>query len=560
MRTNRLEMWLPKLILGLALYVLATATSFAQVVNCPGDLIQAAINAAPPGPVSITINGVCTENIVIGRDNVQLFGGTGGGVTGASTFNAITVLGASGVRIQDLSVSNGGGAGIVLLENAGATINNVTIADNAGTGLFVRQGSFARVENNTHISGSGFCEVQISEAGNVWMQDTTIVSNQPDVNVCVGLGIYRDASVRLLGTNSITNTTMTGFAIDVFHGSTLRQSNGHTTVSGNVEVGTESNMDFRDADITGNANVLFNSVLRFRDQGTVPSNVTVTGDIFVNETNVLQFSSLGPTTINGTIHCNGGTLFGKDNVTGATLDCPAPLHVLRADGSAKILVEELNAAAAPRNMFELRNNGPIGFNMLNTDSNVRWRFAAQVDGFRINVADAGDLGPEMTVFEDGSLQVGKNNTQQLFLDTGGNLTLQGTLTELSDVNAKTDFQAVAGQDILTQLAALPISKWRYKHDSAENLHLGPTAQAFHAAFGLGADERHLAPKDIASVALVGVKELHKMIEVRDAEIAKRDARVAALEGRVMKLEAALARVLAAQASPRLAAVQQDQLH
>jgi hypothetical protein len=206
--------------------------------------------------------------------------------------------------------------------------------------------------------------------------------------------------------------------------------------------------------------------------------------------------------------------------------------------------------AGPHNMFELRNNGPIGFNMLNTDSNVRWRFAAQVDGFRINVADAGDLGPEMTVFEDGSLQVGKNNTQQLFLDTSGNLTLQGTLTEMSDVNAKTDFQAVAGQDILTQLAALPISKWRYKHDSAENLHLGPTAQDFYRAFGLGADETHLAPKDIASVALVGVKELNQTLRQE----------IKALEGRVIELEAALARVLAAQASPRLAAVHQGQLH
>jgi hypothetical protein len=228
----------------------------------------------------------------------------------------------------------------------------------------------------------------------------------------------------------------------------------------------------------------------------------------------------------------------------------SPVHVFRGDGTAQVLVEETKAVAGPQNMFELRNNGPVGFNMLNTDSNVRWRFAAQVDGFRVNIADAGDAGPEMTVFETGALQVGKNGTQQLFLDASGNLTIQGTLTEMSDVAAKEGFATVDGQSILARLQDLPITQWRYKKDTSQSPHLGPMAQDFYSAFGLGSDDKHISPRDVASVALVGVKELNQTLRQE----------IKALEGRVIELEAALARMLAAQASPRLAAVQQDQLH
>ncbi len=213
----------------------------------------------------------------------------------------------------------------------------------------------------------------------------------------------------------------------------------------------------------------------------------------------------------------------------------APLHVLRTDGSAQVLVEETTVAVSPRNMFELRNNGPVGFNMFNTDTNQRWRFAAQVDGFRINIADAGDLGPEMIVFVDGSVQMGKNQTQQFFLDTAGNLTIQGTLTEASDVNAKEDFVDLEGAQVLAKLSALPVTEWSFKGDPVR--HIGPTAQDFHAAFGLGGDDKHIAPKDVASVALVGVKELHTMIAVRDAEIAALKQRLAALEGMVSRVVA-----------------------
>jgi hypothetical protein len=216
----------------------------------------------------------------------------------------------------------------------------------------------------------------------------------------------------------------------------------------------------------------------------------------------------------------------------------APLHVFRNNGTAQILVQEVTPITQPRNLFELVNNGPVGFNMFNTNTNQRWRFAAQVDGFRINIADAGDAGPEMIVFADGAVQMGKNQTQQFFLDTSGNVTIQGTLNALSDVKAKANIEAVDGPALLARVATLPIATWSYKEESTR--HVGPMAQDFHAAFGLGVDDKHIAPGDVASVALVGVKELHRSVQALRKEVQVRDERIAAQDVKLAEREVELA--------------------
>jgi hypothetical protein len=48
------------------------------------------------------------------------------------------------------------------------------------------------------------------------------------------------------------------------------------------------------------------------------------------------------------------------------------------------------------------------------------------------------------------------------------------------------------------------------------------------------------------VALVGVKELHKMIETREATITRQEAEIAALKKHLARMETALNRVLATQ--------------
>jgi hypothetical protein len=44
------------------------------------------------------------------------------------------------------------------------------------------------------------------------------------------------------------------------------------------------------------------------------------------------------------------------------------------------------------------------------------------------------------------------------------------------------------------------------------------AQDFHAAFGLGTDERHIATVDADGVALAAIQGLNEKVEAKNAEI------------------------------------------
>jgi hypothetical protein len=94
---------------------------------------------------------------------------------------------------------------------------------------------------------------------------------------------------------------------------------------------------------------------------------------------------------------------------------------------------------------------------------------------------------------------------------------------------------VRPDDVLTRLSNVPIATWRYKGDEPNAVHLGPMAQDFFAAFGLGTDQRRIAPGDMAGVSLAAVQALHKQVNAKDTEIAELKQRLADLEALVSTL-------------------------
>jgi hypothetical protein len=102
---------------------------------------------------------------------------------------------------------------------------------------------------------------------------------------------------------------------------------------------------------------------------------------------------------------------------------------------------------------------------------------------------------------------------------------------LSDSNAKTDVTPLDTQEVLKKVSALPVTAWRYKHDPTRS-YIGPMAQDFHAAFGLGFDDEHISTLDTDGVALAAIKGL---IE----ELRERKNRSAAQARRLVELEAEL---------------------
>jgi hypothetical protein len=124
---------------------------------------------------------------------------------------------------------------------------------------------------------------------------------------------------------------------------------------------------------------------------------------------------------------------------------------------------------------------------------------------------------------------------------GAHLTTGGVWTNGSSRLFKEAFNAVDPERILEHVLALRITRWRYR-GSDDGWHLGPVAEDFHAAFGLGDDERYIGTVDADGVALAALQGLHRRTEARAAALeaenaSLRDAleglarRVAALEGR-----------------------------
>ncbi|MEM7342625.1 MAG: tail fiber domain-containing protein [Chloroflexota bacterium] len=119
----------------------------------------------------------------------------------------------------------------------------------------------------------------------------------------------------------------------------------------------------------------------------------------------------------------------------------------------------------------------------------------------------------------------------------------GSWSSISDRAAKENFVPVDGQAILAEVVAMPIESWNYIAQDPSIRHMGPMAQDFHAAFGLGVDNKHINTIDADGVALAAIQGLNQKVETVEtenellvqantqlrADLAEMEARLAALE-------------------------------
>jgi Chaperone of endosialidase len=111
----------------------------------------------------------------------------------------------------------------------------------------------------------------------------------------------------------------------------------------------------------------------------------------------------------------------------------------------------------------------------------------------------------------------------------------GTWASVSDRSAKTDIVPLDDDSILAKVAALPVSAWRYKSESGVR-HVGPMAQDFYAAFGVGIDDRHITSIDEDGVALAAIKALSEKLERKAGAIGKLQRENAAMQRRLAAIE------------------------
>lgn len=175
----------------------------------------------------------------------------------------------------------------------------------------------------------------------------------------------------------------------------------------------------------------------------------------------------------------------------------------------------------PFGQFHVRGRG--GFDLpqiratqLNPQDSARFRM------------ETGNQAWDIAANPDGSLRFYSRNQDNVIMDANGGLSAR-VINQTSDRNAKEEFKAVNGREVLAKVAAMPISEWQFKGEGQGSRHVGPMAQDFHAAFGVGQDDRHIATVDADGVALAAIQGLH-------AEAQEKDARIRALEEQVRRLD------------------------
>ncbi|MBV8491737.1 MAG: tail fiber domain-containing protein [Candidatus Eremiobacteraeota bacterium] len=114
----------------------------------------------------------------------------------------------------------------------------------------------------------------------------------------------------------------------------------------------------------------------------------------------------------------------------------------------------------------------------------------------------------------------------------------GSWSSLSDRAVKTNVEAIDDAQILDKVASMPITRWSYISEHGVR-HLGPMAQDFYAAFGIGEDDRHITSIDEDGVALAAIKALNHRLAARNAALL---SRLAQDERRLARLEARMASV------------------
>jgi hypothetical protein len=89
---------------------------------------------------------------------------------------------------------------------------------------------------------------------------------------------------------------------------------------------------------------------------------------------------------------------------------------------------------------------------------------------------------------------------------------------VSDRDLKCDVAPADEGAVLESVSRMPVSTWSYKDDPHATRHLGPMAQDFHAAFGLGSTDRAYDPIDAHGVELAAIKALYERLMKDEAAL------------------------------------------
>ncbi len=96
---------------------------------------------------------------------------------------------------------------------------------------------------------------------------------------------------------------------------------------------------------------------------------------------------------------------------------------------------------------------------------------------------------------------------------------------VSDRAQKENFGSIDTHAILEGVDGLRLESWNYKAEGRSVRHLGPMAQDFARAFGLGDSDKHIHAADASGVTLAAVQALYRLIREQQERIDSLEAEV-----------------------------------
>ncbi len=269
------------------------------------------------GPLTIAGNGgdgllvVQGSTAALSQLTIQSNGGPGIAVD----------LNSSG-NFDNSTIQDNGGDGLLVVEGSTAALSQSMIQNNGGIGIAINGGSYGTVSNSTiqDNGDDGSVGVLVSYSSTAHLEGNAILGKAAGVNLDFSSSVFlannqitattsddatldmSQGSVARLAGGNVLNASPNGFSIFLQQGSTLMQRSERDTANGPVYIRSESNVELRNIEITGNVIVEDHSLLRLRDLAG-DSHVTVRGNTTVSLDSGLNFIGSNPVKVVGDISC-----------------------------------------------------------------------------------------------------------------------------------------------------------------------------------------------------------------------------------------------------------------
>jgi Chaperone of endosialidase len=171
-----------------------------------------------------------------------------------------------------------------------------------------------------------------------------------------------------------------------------------------------------------------------------------------------------------------------------------------------------------------------------TTTAVPCRFNSMVQISGVNGLVVNYIGQNAGGQSDSWVGIGWNTGIQINTSSSATLTNGGVWTNASDRAKKENFSRTNPASVLQKVLALPVTTWNYIKEGKDIKRMGPMAQDFRAAFGLGSDDKTIGTVDATGVTFAAIQGLNQKLEAESSKSKAKDAKISAQAEKLSALE------------------------